>query len=108
VNTPETGRPFSVVWRYTIFPETIQAFEREYGPEGAWAELFGRSRDYRGSVLLRSTEPPLTYLLIDTWSDRASYEAFLAVHRAEYDALSARCARLYRAEERIGAGAPPG
>jgi hypothetical protein len=97
---------FVILWRYRVDTSRAEDFERTYGDAGPWAGLFRTSPEYRGSTLLRGAEPAGSYLLIDTWRDRSSYEDFLAAHRAEYDRLSAACAPLYLEEERLGAGSP--
>ncbi|MBS1978126.1 MAG: antibiotic biosynthesis monooxygenase [Bacteroidetes bacterium] len=93
---------WSVIWQYKIKPEHRDEFEREYGPQGSWAALFSRSKDYTGSYLHLSEEVPDTYLLIDTWNSKTAYEAFKKTFAEDYDSLSRRFEPFYETEDRIG------
>ena len=44
---------FVVVWQFEISEEQVAAFEAAYSHEGAWAQLFRSSSEYRGTELLR-------------------------------------------------------
>ncbi|HYI11907.1 MAG TPA: hypothetical protein VEK57_22820 [Thermoanaerobaculia bacterium] len=88
---------FVVIWRFTT--ATPAEFEREYGPNGSWATLFGRSEDYGGTDLLKDGD---TYLTMDWWLTRAAYEQFRIDHAADYAALDARCEALTASEESWG------
>ena len=59
-------------------------FERVYGPEGEWAEFFRRGAGYVGTELLRDTETPARYLVLDRWESAEAYNAFVEANRAEY------------------------
>jgi heme-degrading monooxygenase HmoA len=59
-------------------------FERVYGPEGEWAEFFRRGAGYVGTELLRDTETPARYLVLDRWESAEAYNAFVGANRPEY------------------------
>ena len=63
---------FVVVWQFEISEEKIAAFEAAYSPQGAWAQLFGASPEYRGTELLRDAYIPGNYLTIDRWASAPS------------------------------------
>jgi heme-degrading monooxygenase HmoA len=88
---------FCAVFSYEVAERP--AFERAYGPEGTWAQFFRRGEGYLGTELLRSDE---RCLLLDRWTSREAYEAFLAAHREEYERRSAEAEALYLREERVG------
>ena len=88
---------FCAVFSYEVSDRP--AFERAYGPDGEWARFFRGGEGYLGTELLGSGD---RYLLIDRWSSRDAYEAFLAAHREEYERRSAEAEALYVREERIG------
>ncbi len=69
---------------YTYEARDPEDFERAYGPDGEWAEFFGRGRGFVGTELLRELENPGRYLLIDRWESREAFERFAAEHQAEY------------------------
>jgi hypothetical protein len=93
---------FVVVWKYTVKPQFQKQFELEYGSSGSWFEFFSHSAQYLGSRLHKSTDQPLTYMLIDAWTDHASYLAYLEGNRERYDRLSESFESLYDTEEKLG------
>ena len=88
---------FCAVFSYEVAERA--AFERAYGPEGTWAQFFRLGEGYLGTELLRSDE---RYLLLDRWTSREAYEAFLAAHREENERRSAEAEALLVREERVG------
>ncbi len=94
---------FVVVWQFEIAEDKVAAFEAAYGPEGAWAQLFRTSPDYRGTELLRDAYVPGSYLTIDRWANEEAFRAFRKAHDAEYEVLDRKCDALTSRETRVGA-----
>jgi heme-degrading monooxygenase HmoA len=94
---------FVVVWQFEISEDKIAAFEAAYSPQGAWAQLFGASPEYRGTELLRDAYIPGNYLTIDRWASEEAFRAFRKDHDAEYEKLDRACDDLTSREIRIGA-----
>ena len=94
---------FIVIWQFEIAEEKIAAFEVAYGPQGAWAQLFRKSPDYKGTELLRDAYETGKFLTIDRWSSEEAFRAFRKEHDAEYEALDRSCDALTASETRIGA-----
>jgi heme-degrading monooxygenase HmoA len=94
---------FIVVWQFEIAEHNVTAFEAAYGPNGAWAQLFRSSPDYRGTELLRDAYVPFTYLTIDRWASEDAFRAFRRDHDADYEKLDRACDALTSRETRIGA-----
>ena len=90
----------AIIWRFEVEDEHRAALEATYGPTGDWARLFARSGGFRGTELMRAQDG--SYLTLDIWRARADFDAFLAEHRAEYDALDRRTEAWTRAEHRLG------
>ena len=90
-----------IVWRFEAAPERRLEFEREYGPEGAWAAFFRQGRGYVGTELFRSTTAD-EYVTFDIWSSEADFEAFRTACRDQYADLDRRMEALTRREERLG------
>ena len=90
----------ALVWRYEVKDEARAAFEATYAPTGAWARLFARSEGYRGTELFRSDDG--SYLTLDIWRSRADFDAFLAAHGDDYEALDRSTESWTAAEHRIG------
>jgi heme-degrading monooxygenase HmoA len=94
---------FVVVWQFEISEEKVAGFEAAYSSEGAWAQLFRTSPDYRGTELLRDAYVPGNYLTIDRWSSEEAFRAFRKDHDQEYETLDRACDSLTARESRIGA-----
>jgi ribosomal-protein-alanine N-acetyltransferase len=94
--------PFIAVWEFRVRPGRRRVFEKTYGPEGAWADLFRRDRGYLGTELVRDRERPLRYLTLDFWTSRQAYRRFLKQNRAAYQQLNRRCELLTARERLIG------
>jgi heme-degrading monooxygenase HmoA len=93
---------YSIIWKYRIKPEHREVFEREYGSSGTWARLFNQSPHYQGSYLHQSEEEIDTYILIDTWVSKQTYEDFKESNARRYNELSDQFASLYHTEENLG------
>jgi heme-degrading monooxygenase HmoA len=66
------------VWEYDV-PEASRAeFERIYGSDGDWAQLFSSSDGFRGTELFASVGNPGRYLTVDRFTDVEDWNAFLA------------------------------
>jgi len=83
-----------IIWEFRIRPEHRQEFERHYGSEGTWTQLFRQDSRYRGTILSRDTEDSNRYLTTDTWASLEAYRAFASEHAEEYHELDRRCAQL--------------
>lgn len=90
----------AIVWRYVAAAGREADFERAYGPQGAWAELFRRSSGYLRTELLAGE--PGAYLTFDYWRDAADWDAFRERHAEPYARLDGQCDALTRSEERLG------
>lgn len=90
----------AILWRYRVKPGHMAEFEITYGPNGSWAQLFRRHPGYIGTELFRG--PASDYLTIDRWRSEPDFAAFLAEHRADYDALDAATEGWTEEEVRLG------
>jgi heme-degrading monooxygenase HmoA len=94
---------FVVVWQFEIAEDKMAGFEAAYGPEGAWAQLFRISPDYKGTELLRDAYIPGSYLTIDRWTSEEAFRAFRKDHDKAYEVLDRQCDALTSRETRVGA-----
>ena len=83
-----------VLWQFRAKPDKVDEFERDYGPDGVWAQLFHKSPQYERSVLLRDPTQEASYVVIDIWQDEASYHAFKKDFRDEYERIDRQCEAL--------------
>jgi heme-degrading monooxygenase HmoA len=91
----------ALIWRYEVNEEARAAFEATYGPTGAWAQLFARSDAFRGTELFRAEDG--SYLTLDVWRSQGDFDAFMAEHGGDYEALDRGTESWTLTEHRIGA-----
>ena len=90
------------VWRYRVAEPQRAEFERRYGADGDWAQLFARAEGYLGTQLLRDPLEAGVYLTLDRWRSAADFQAFLARFGAQYAALDRACDALTSEETDLG------
>ena len=95
---------FIIIWEYIVAEGQEAEFERIYGANGDWAQLFKQGKGYLGTELLHDTDNPKHYITIDRWDSSAAFDSFQENYRAEYEAMDARCNSLIESEARMGTG----
>jgi hypothetical protein len=93
---------FLVLWEFEVKPECEGRFQKVYGPGGDWAQLFRRNPHYRETRLLRDPAHPCTFLTLDFWDSRDTYESFQQQSREAYLALDKTCEGLTLRECHLG------
>ena len=93
---------FVVIWEFRVRPGMEDRFEREYGRAGVWVRLFQKEEDYLGIDLIKDSNCERTYLTMDFWTSRESYEHFRARSVEAYKAIDAQCEHLTESEREIG------
>lgn len=93
---------YLILWQYAVDPSRTAQFERTYGPQGEWADLFRRAEGYLGTSLLRAVSGTPMYLTVDRWTNAAAYDAFLTAWELDYQALDERSRALALREVRLG------
>jgi heme-degrading monooxygenase HmoA len=91
------------VWKFLPPAGREQEFARAYSSDGPWAELFGRGRGYRGTVLLRPEQAGGWWLTVDRWDSAVDFEAFTHDFGDEYRALDEQLRGVAGEEEFVGA-----
>ena len=93
---------FVTLWEFEVKSGSEELFEKAYGPDGAWARLFGQDGRYRGTRLLREVAAPRVYVTIDTWESREAYGEFRKKYAAEYEKLDSECEGMTVGEHHVG------
>jgi heme-degrading monooxygenase HmoA len=93
---------FVTLWEFEVKPGSEELFERTYGPDGRWAELFRRDAGYLGTRLLREVRATRVYVTIDSWESRAAYEGFRKKFAESYLELDWECQALTETEKHLG------
>ena len=90
------------MFRYTVPADRARDFEKEYGPDGAWARLFRKGAGFLRTELYADDSAPGSYVTIDLWDSDDHYRGFMAAERAAYDALDVKLAPLSTDQECLG------
>jgi hypothetical protein len=90
---------FVILWEFEVKPGSEERFQRAYGPQGAWVQLFQRDPHFWGTQLRRDPTRPLFYFTIDLWDSETTYYQFLEANRASYRELD-RTAEDFTLQER--------
>jgi hypothetical protein len=98
---------FVTLWEFEVKPGSEERFEKAYGPDGPWVQLFRRSSHFRGTQLLRDSSRPLYYFTLDFWDTEAGYREFLGANRVDYDGIDRSCEGLTLCERHIVSFAVP-
>jgi len=93
---------YAYLWEFRVAEAQRPAFERQYGPEGAWVRLFRQAPGFIGTILLKDRSDPSRYVTVDRWETVDAHREFLARYAREYRELDEQCAGLTISETRIG------
>lgn len=93
---------YTYLWEFIVETEHLDEFERHYGPQGSWAQLFRQSPGYIQTLLLRGSTDPSRFVTIDRWEDEEAYRRFRRTFSRQYADLDRRCDRLTMRETLIG------
>lgn len=93
---------YAYVWEFLVRPEACDDFERMYGPQGPWVELFRRSEGFLDTRLLRDRQREMRYITIDRWRNEQAYRRFRSDFADEYSRLDRQCEHLTLAESSLG------
>jgi len=95
---------FIIIWEYIVRVGQEAEFEKVYGANGDWAQLFKQGDGFLGTDLVRNRDIPRRYITIDRWASSAAYDAFQEKYQAAYEELDARCQSLTEQEKLLGKG----
>jgi hypothetical protein len=97
------GMSYACLWEFQVPPAMQPEFERHYGPDGTWAQLFRRASGYLETRLLKDQSTPDRYVTVDRWRDEVSLRAFRSAFSTPYERLDQECERLTAGEHWLGA-----
>jgi hypothetical protein len=91
-----------ILWEFYVIPGKEEEFERHYGPEGTWVQLFRQAPEFIRTDLLRDPDLRGRYLTVDCWTDLGAYDSFKRNFATEYKIIDSQMEALTRNETRIG------
>jgi heme-degrading monooxygenase HmoA len=92
---------FVRIWQYVVDPVKSAPFVSSYGPDGEWAQLFGRGTGYLDTALHQDLNQSGRFLTVDRWNSEQAWRDFHATHLAEYNELDKRLRRLTIEQRRL-------
>jgi len=90
-----------ILWEFEVKSGSEERFQRAYGPEGAWVQLFRRDPYFQGTQLLPDPSRPHYYFTLDFWDSENAYHAFLDRNREAYEELDRSSEGLTLRQRRI-------
>jgi quinol monooxygenase YgiN len=93
---------FAYIWEYEVAAEKRAEFERAYGPEGEWVQLFRQGEGHVRTELLRDVERAGRYVTVDYWESQACRDGFRERFAAAFAALDEACEALTERERWVG------
>ncbi len=93
---------YKYIWQYYVKYDFIDEFEKIYGTDGAWVQLFKRGDGYHSTELLHDFTNERRYVTIDSWISRSACETFRKQFAAEFDELDNLCESLTEEEIFLG------
>ena len=93
---------YTYLWEFIVEAEQVGEFERQYGSQGSWVELFRQAPGYIQTLLLRDSTDSLRFVTIDRWESAEAYLRFRSVFSAQYAELDLRCKKLTTRETLLG------
>ncbi len=96
------GQTYCYIWEFVVKDGSNAAFEKIYGADGDWAELFRRGSGYLKTDLIIDQSDSQRYFTIDHWRCREDYFEFRRDFVAAFEELDKRCEDLTVQESKIG------
>ena len=93
---------YTYIWEYYVKDDFVSEFEKIYGHDGAWMQLFKRCNGYNSTELLHDRANERRYVTIDSWTSRSEYETFRKQFAAAFEELDKRCNSLTEDEVFLG------
>jgi heme-degrading monooxygenase HmoA len=94
---------FVYIWEFHVARDKQPEFERHYGSNGSWAQLFRRAGGYIETQLLKDNAHPERYLTIDRWQSEEAWQNFRVEFSEDYARLDGQCEALTASETFLGA-----
>jgi len=102
-----TVTAYTYLWEFIVEPEHLDEFQRHYGSQGSWVQLFRQAPGYIETLLLQDSTNPHRFITLDRWNNDAAYRKFRSEFSQQYAALDSRCEKLTIRETLIGEFSEP-
>jgi heme-degrading monooxygenase HmoA len=93
---------FLILWEFEVKPGDESRFEKVYGPQGPWVQLFQRDLHFRQTQLLKDPSLSRIYFTLDFWDSENDYQLFKQANQESYDSLDQSTEKLTIRERNLG------
>jgi hypothetical protein len=93
---------FAYIWEYVVKEDRVPEFQRIYGPEGEWADLFSKADGYVRTDLYRDLRNPKRFVTTDFWVSREARDRQRKTFASEFGDLDKCCEALTVDEKFLG------
>ena len=93
---------FAYIWEYIVKDKHIATFERTYGPEGDWVQLFKKADGYMTTDLHQDIANPNRFVTVDFWATKDDRDNFRKQFSEDFEILDARCESYTDREQFMG------
>ena len=93
---------FLILWEFEVKPGEEITFEKVYGPEGQWVQLFRRDQHFRETKLLKDPLHSRIYYTLDFWESENDYNRFKHSSQSAYAELDKVSENLTIRERNLG------
>jgi heme-degrading monooxygenase HmoA len=93
---------FLILWEFEVKPGEEVAFEKVYGPEGLWVQLFRGDPRYRETKLLKDPSRSGIYFTLDFWESENDYNRFKQTNQEAYAKMDKATESLTIREQNLG------
>ena len=93
---------YTYIWEYYVRDGFVSEFEKIYGPDGAWAQLFRDDKGYLRTELHQDIDNENRYLTVDYWVSKSACDEFQKKFATEYEALDKIGTSLTEKENSLG------
>ena len=97
-----TKKVFVYIWEYIVKDQCLTEFEKTYGPEGDWVQLFKKAKGYIATDLHRDVSNANRFVTVDSWNTKEDRDNFRKEYSKEFELLDEYCERFTEQEKPIG------
>ena len=93
---------FLILWEFEVKSGEEARFEKVYGPQGPWVQLFQGDPHFRQTQLLKDPSRSRIYFTLDFWGSENDYNHFKQTNHDAYAALDKTTGELTTRERNLG------
>jgi heme-degrading monooxygenase HmoA len=93
---------FLILWEFEVKLGEEARFEKSYGPEGPWVQLFRSDPHFRQTQLLKDPSRSRIYFTLDFWDSENDYAHFMKFNQDAYASLDLATENLTIRERNLG------